>query len=591
MTAVPDVRTQPVSAETLRLLEPRLAQLDRRELAEAVAPVLARLAEPLPEPERTGLAEAILAFCRRLYANARSGDALPLARGLVSQAALVGDPVLERRATSTCGLLAGDTADVVGAIAYQARSLALAVAECNPLYQSGTWNNIGLAFAVAGNDEMAVRCYRRALAAAEGLPGPVHVRYTVCMNLANGLYQLGEIEEGLHFGLRALREAQPEYARQEPHGAILLRRNLVQLLVAAGRLQEARVHVADVGALAAQAATPRARIAAAITRATYEMANGQTDIALTRLDDALASARSVPAALRDALACVIRAEEAAGHAERALLRLQELSDHVYRFAVDRARDHLELSTLGEAPCGRADAQHEQARARLVSHLDPPGEPEDWKALQRLGVAAVLRMDNTGWHGLRVGALTKALALACGQPPLQALEIGLASELHDIGLSSVPEGILAKKGDLNDAERALVERHTEAGAEILRDDRHPRILLAREIARYHHARWDGSGYPARVGGTFIPLAARMCAVADAYDSMVCGLDGQRPISMGEALGELRRGAGGQFDPQLVERFESMIRDETADLGLDPSTAAGLESFQELVTSLQEDRGFL
>ncbi len=81
------------------------------------------------------------------------------------------------------------------------------------------------------------------------------------------------------------------------------------------------------------------------------------------------------------------------------------------------------------------------------------------------------------------------------------------------------------------------------------------------------------------------------MADAYDSMVCGLDAGPAMTMDEALGELRRGAGNHFDPELVDAFASMIRDETADLGLDTATIAGLESFQELVTSLHDDRGFI
>jgi putative two-component system response regulator len=203
----------------------------------------------------------------------------------------------------------------------------------------------------------------------------------------------------------------------------------------------------------------------------------------------------------------------------------------------------------------------------------------------------MRMDKTGWHGKRVGALTKALAMASGIDPLQALEMGLAAELHDIGTTSVPEGLLSKRGPFNDAERALVCRHADAGAEILRDDRHPRIFVAREIARYHHAHWNGSGHPERVGGKFIPIAARVCAVADAYDAMVCGL-GARPVrSMDEALAELRREAGGQFDPELVGCFDTMIRAETAELGMDLASGSGMEDFQALVNALQEDRGFV
>ena len=591
MTTVPEVLPESVFLERLHFLESRVEQLDRRDLAAATAPLVARLGERLPEASRGEVAEAVLGFCRRLFGCARSGDALPIARALLSQAVLADDGVLERRASSACGLLAGDTADIVGAIGYQVRALQLAEAEKNLVSQSSAWNNIGLAFTVAGNTEHAVHCTRRALATVEDVPGPLHVRYTVCSNLANHLYQLGDIEAGLQYGMRALRESIPSWAVQDPHGAVLLRRNLVRVLIASGRVSEAREHVDEVAGLAARTSSPRVHIAAATTRASYEMALGNADIALTRLEDALARARSVPAALRDTLACVIRAEEGAGHPDRALVRLQELSDHFYRFAVDRARDHVELSSLLDAPGRCMDPQQEQARVRLVSHLRAPGEPEEWKAYRRLGVAAALRMDSTGWHGLRVGALTKALALACGIAPLQALEIGLAAELHDIGLASVPEAILAKRGELNETERSLVERHTEAGAEILRDDGHPRLLMAREIAKYHHARWDGTGYPARVGGRFIPLPARLCAVADAYDSMVCGLDNHPSMTMNDALGELRREAGRQFDPELVERFESMIRDETADLGVDPATVAGLESFQELVASLHEDRGFI
>lgn len=572
--------------ELLGRLEPAL---DRREFAQALAPVTARLCAALPGEERATVAEGVLALCRRLYSGARSSDALPLAQALLAQAGIAGDAVLERRASSACGLLAADTADVVGAVAYHARALSLAAQEDDRVEQSRTWNNIGLAFGVAGNHELESRCYRRALALVRPVAGHVYSRYTASANLANALYSLGDEEEGLEHARAALRELTPAFVEQDLLCAILLRRNLVRLLIAAGRLPDVGEHIAAVAALADRARTPRAFVAAATTRAAYEIATGSTDIALTRLDDALTVARGVPAALRDTLACVIRAEEAAGNAERALVRFQELTDHVYRQAIEQARGHLENAGLGAAPDARAEHLQEQARARLVSHLPPPGEPQEWKALQRLAVAAVLRVDNTGWHGVRVGELTKALAVAAGVPALQALEIGLAAELHDIGLVSVPEGMLAKTAEFNQVERALVERHTDAGAEILRDDRHPRILMARDIAKYHHARLDGTGYPERVGGRYIPLPARLCAVTDAYDAMVCGIGSRVAMTMNDALEELRRGAGTQFDPELVAHFEELIRDEAAEQGIDPATVAGLEGFQELVLSLQEDRG--
>ncbi|HET9470749.1 MAG TPA: HD domain-containing phosphohydrolase, partial [Usitatibacter sp.] len=189
------------------------------------------------------------------------------------------------------------------------------------------------------------------------------------------------------------------------------------------------------------------------------------------------------------------------------------------------------------------------------------------------------------------ALSKALAAAAGVDPLQALEIGLAAEVHDIGLLSVPEEILAKRTPLSDGERAAVRRHVDAGAEILCDDRHPRVFLAREIAHYHHARWDAAGYPERVGGKFIPLPARICAVADAYDAMVSGIGGRERLTMDGALAELRRHAGTQFDPELVAVFDQLIRTESQDLGMDLASDAGMDGLQELLNSLQEDRGFV
>jgi response regulator RpfG family c-di-GMP phosphodiesterase len=188
----------------------------------------------------------------------------------------------------------------------------------------------------------------------------------------------------------------------------------------------------------------------------------------------------------------------------------------------------------------------------------------------------------------VGALTQSLALACGEQPLRALEIGLAAELHDIGLLSIPEEAIAH--DAATGEGPYL-RHTNAGAEMLREDRHSRLLLAGEISAYHHAWWDGGGHPGNVGGRFIPSAARMCAVTDTYDELVSGFRGVPGSAMGKALQELRSMAGTRLDPELVERFEGVVRDASLNRGIDPDGETGMGEFQELVLALQEDRGYL
>jgi cyclic di-GMP phosphodiesterase len=182
-------------------------------------------------------------------------------------------------------------------------------------------------------------------------------------------------------------------------------------------------------------------------------------------------------------------------------------------------------------------------------------------------------------------------MASGVDPLHALEIGFACELHDIGMVSVPDEMLSKRPPVAEVDRAIIERHVKAGAEILSADEHPRIFLAREVVRYHHAHWDGSGHPEGVAGKRIPFAARICAVADGYDDLVCGMRGARRATMDEALHRLNEQAGRRFDPELVARFETMIRTETDDLGLDLAADSGMENFQQLVSALQEDRGFV
>jgi len=556
-----------------------------------VQALISQLRAPLPAEGANQVVDSALALCRQLYGSARSRDALPLAQAALARSREASDPNRILRAAAACGGLSADMADIVGAINYHVQALRVGMREENRGEMSRSWNNIGNALGITGNYSMAARCFQRSLALVAPMSGPVYSRFAASGNLADCFFQLGNTSEGIAQAERALHEMTPAFREHDPYAAVLLHRNLVRLNVAAGRLDLAERHVAEVVAIGAASASPRVRIAVDITRASFELASGRSDVALTRLDQVLARAREVPSTLRDTLACVIRAEESAGNTARALMRLEELSDHIYNLAIERAREHVELAGVREEAGLAMDQRNEIDRARLVSKLEPRSAPESFKALQRLAVGAVMRMDETGWHGRRVGALSKALALALGTPPLQAVEIGMAAELHDIGMLSIPEGILASKRSLNAAETAIVQRHADAGAEMLRDDDHPMVFMAQEIARYHHAHWDGQGYPARVAGRFIPLGARICAVADAYDAMVCGIGSEPARTMAEALEELQRGAGTQFDPEHVSCFDALVRSESEDLGMDLQAGSGMEDFQELVLTLKEDRGFV
>jgi putative two-component system response regulator len=578
--------------ELLKESGPHLPEQGRDQIRGALAPILARVREPWAgSDDATEIVDQLFALCRMLYGAARSGEALALVQALLDQPQLRKHDLLMRRTAIMCGIFSADSGDIPGAMEYYVRALRLAI-RANDHAQTGTvWNNIGNAMMISGHHDMAVRAYERTMTEAAHEPRPSYSRYHATGNLASSHFHLGNIEEGLRYGELWLQESTAGLRERDLYAAILYHRNLVRLYVAAGRAEAARPFVDEALAMAGRTPSQRARIAAATTQSFFELATGNVDVALTRLDQALARAREVPAALHDTLVCTIRAEEAAGDPARALLRLDELSRHIYAHALERAKQYVELEAVAEGRSASLEHRRAQDKARLTAKLPPPSQPEGWKALRRLAVGAAMQTEVGGWHGMRVGALVKALAIEFGVPPLQALEMGHAAELHDIGMISVPQGILLKKGPLNEAEKAIVRKHIEAGDELLRTSRHPRLLLARDIARYHHAHWDGSGYPERVGGAFIPLAARICAIADAYDMVVCGYGSTPPRSMTEGLAELQRCAGTEFDPALVSCFHALIRREAEDRGMDLATDSGLEGFQDLIASLKENRGFV
>ena len=557
----------------------------------AVEELLLRLRPPQDTEDVATAIDETLQACKALHTRGRSTDAIPIAQAALEAAERLADTPRTRNFLMVCGVICADAGDIVAGIGYHLRALRHAAGEEDRINMARCWNNLGAALGMAGNYSLAARSYERCIAMVRPIKGPNYSRYTGYGNLCDAFYQLGRFPEAISHGEQSISEMTPDFLTQDPYASIVHRRNLVRAYIAGGMLEEAARHMREALQVAEEWPTPRARIAAAIIRSSYELATGRADLAITRLDEALSQAREIPATLRDTLACVVRAEESAGNAARALLRLEELADHVYNLAIERAKEHLELAGLREVGPRLGERDGERDRARLEQQLAPRDPPEAWKTLQRLALGAAMRFDDSAWHGKRVGALTKALALANGIAPLQALEMGLAAELHDIGMLSVPEAVLAKRGDLNDSERALVRRHSDAGAEMLRDDAHPMIFVAREIARYHHAHWDGGGYPARVAKSSIPMGARICAIADAYDSMVCGLAHRPKRDMGEALTEIKRQAGRQFDPALVSCFDALIRSETEGLGVDLAEGPGMADFQELVSALREDRGFV
>jgi CHASE2 domain-containing sensor protein len=144
-------------------------------------------------------------------------------------------------------------------------------------------------------------------------------------------------------------------------------------------------------------------------------------------------------------------------------------------------------------------------------------------------------------------------LAAGLSVDEADLLERASAMHDVGKIAIPDRILRKPGPLDPVERAIMERHTVIGAEVLGGSRSALVQAAEEIARSHHERWDGTGYPAGLAGEDIPLAGRICAICDVFDALVSNRPYKTAWPVEEALAEIREQRGRQFDPRLTELF--------------------------------------
>jgi putative nucleotidyltransferase with HDIG domain len=170
---------------------------------------------------------------------------------------------------------------------------------------------------------------------------------------------------------------------------------------------------------------------------------------------------------------------------------------------------------------------------------------------KLTQTLVLRDPDNADHAGRVTELALRLAAAMNVSQARVRAIKAGGPLHDIGKLELDRAILEKPGALDQHELDEIRTHPERGARMLEAVRSPRAAL--KCVLHHHERWDGSGYPHGLGGDAIPLEARILAVADAYDAMTSRRPYRDPRTREEALAEVGRCAGSQFDPEVARVF--------------------------------------
>jgi response regulator RpfG family c-di-GMP phosphodiesterase len=207
------------------------------------------------------------------------------------------------------------------------------------------------------------------------------------------------------------------------------------------------------------------------------------------------------------------------------------------------------ATIDAAPTG----DENEGQLQVLGMLEVLSETIEAKDIFMIGHAR-----RTAYYA---GLLADRLCLSAQQRE----HVRISAFIHDVGKVGVPELLLAKPGPLDDQERDVIRAHPEVGARLVEP-----LAIASEVnaaVRYHHERWDGTGYPDGLARDDIPLAARIVQLADVYDAMTSDRPYRRAKPRQEALAEIRRCAGTQFDPDLAKEFLAILESRTSDVELD------------------------
>ena len=197
------------------------------------------------------------------------------------------------------------------------------------------------------------------------------------------------------------------------------------------------------------------------------------------------------------------------------------------------------------------------RARVRNHLSLVGVDElkrtRLEIVQRLGLAAEYKDNETGMHVIRMSHYAQILGLAIGMTEVEAEDLLHAAPMHDVGKIGIPDNILRKPGPLDADEWKVMQSHASIGGDIIGKHPHGMLAMAYDVAMTHHEKWDGSGYPNGLKGDEIPLVGRIIAVADVFDALTSERPYKKAWPVEQAVEHMLAQRDLHFEGRLVDIF--------------------------------------
>lgn len=534
---------------------------------------LAEALERLPEPANADARIQLVSEAATHLGNSRLLSNAPALARLIRAAHPSDGATLTPASARLYFNMSGVMATVLGRPAQAVRLLskALPIAEqlADPLAISAVWNNLTQLVAGAGNYEDAIAFstkVERTLCLAGGtIPGASRMMYFAAQHRANALHRLGRLDAALaDFSLAAVFAFvtnQSEAAEVAVHVA--------ELLIERGDHNLARGILDRFGETIPAPFEDDAwgTLNLRRVRALLVVAQGHTGAGLEGLEAVLEEAlRVAPESSGDDI--VVDTLYSLEFAYRLAGDVVRARDVVHRIGA-RLRTNAEraLAAIAEEPALFALRDPQSAlreldgfiaRRALAAGSRQAAAAATLQQLIALAAGAGAIEDPTGEHGVRVAALARAVASAMELDDVTARLAMIAGLVHDAGKFGVPHAALASRGPLSVSDQALLDAHADNGAGMIERAAIPDRGRIAETVRLHHQPYDGVGARSLLKGDAIPIEARIVAACDHFDALVMGRPRRPAVPIEEALCELLRQSGRDFDPRVVEVLIATVR---------------------------------